>query len=77
MHDRVRKAARDHSRQKRGVDRGQHIDAVATDGDIAPSANLETDNPSPLDAVEVADQMEALLSGLGEQECQVLDLKLQ
>lgn len=73
----ARRAARDHSRQKRGLDREQHIDAVATDGGASPAANLESGSPSPLGAAEVADQMEALLSGLGDQECQILDLKLQ
>ena len=72
----ARRAARDHSRQKRGMDREQHIDAVV-DGGTAPSANLEGNTATPLDAAEVADQMEALLSGLGEQECSILDLKLQ
>lgn len=72
----ARRAARDHSRQKRGLDREQHIDAT-TDGSTAPSANLESGTATPLDVAEVADQMEQLLSGLGEQEGAILDLKLQ
>lgn len=72
----ARRAARDHSRQKRGMDREQHIDAAADDS-TAPSAHLESGSATPLDAAEVADQMQALLSGLSEQECVILDLKLQ
>ncbi len=72
----ARRAARDHSRQKRGIDREQSIDAVG-DGGTTPSANLEGNAATPFDAAQVADQMEALLSGLAEQECTILDLKLQ
>jgi RNA polymerase sigma factor (sigma-70 family) len=74
--NKARRAARNQSRQKRGIDREQDIDANA-DGGTAPSANLEANVPTPFDAAELADQMQALLSDLGEQECAILDLKLQ
>ena len=74
--NKARRAARDQSRQRRSIDREQDIDARAH-GETAPSANLEANAPSPFDAAELADQMEALLSSLNEQECVMLDLKLQ
>lgn len=72
----ARRAARDHSRQKRGMNREQDISAGNTDGSN-PEGQLASPESSPLDAAEMVDQMQALLSGLGEQECQILDLKLQ
>ena len=72
----ARRVARDQLRQKRGVDREQPIDASA-DGERSPAANLDGKVATPIDVAEVADQMQALLSGLGNQEAQILDLKLQ
>lgn len=72
----VRRAARDHSRQKRGLASEQYLDAGAGTDDnrkfeIAGAAQ------TPVDAAAFADQMDALLAGLSPHECQVLDLKLQ
>ena len=72
----ARRAARDHSRQKRGMQAEQYIDA-ASDQSNAPSYQLTGNTPSPLDAAAFSDQMDQLLSRLNPQECQVLDLKLQ
>ena len=47
------------------------------DGSGGLKADLRASTPTPLDVAELADQMQALLAGLGEQECQILDLKLQ
>lgn len=72
----ARRSARDQLRQKRGVDREQYIDTELPDGS-RPGANLVGQVDHPLDAMMVADEMESLLDGLGEQECEILDRKLQ
>ncbi len=58
------------------MDREQYLDAEYTDGE-SPAANLAGQVESPIDAALIADEMQALLVGLGEQECAMLDLKLQ
>ena len=72
----ARRAARDHSRQKRGIASEQYIDAVspATGERLF---ELQGDDDSPLTAAMFSDQLNALLENLNPQECQVLDLKLQ
>ena len=72
----ARRAARDQNRQKRGMSREQYIDATAAEQSSA-GFELAGRDESPIEAVEVADQLRVVLEGLGEQECQVLDLKLQ
>ncbi len=72
----ARRAARDQNRQKRGMDREQYIDATAPDQSTG-GFELAGQGEAPVEAVEVADQLRAVLEGLGEQECQILDLKLQ
>jgi len=72
----ARRAARDNLRKKRGMDREQSLDA-GDDDSTNPAGQLPGNSTTPLDAAMVADQMEALLGGLGEQECTILDLKLQ
>ena len=72
----ARRSARNQLRQKRGLDREQYLDAEDTDGN-RPGANMAGQVDSPIDAALVADEMQALLTGLGEQECAILDLKLQ
>ena len=71
----ARRVARDQMRQKRGMDREQPID-VGDDGQ-SPAGNLDGGFATPLDVAQVADQMQAILSGLGKQEARILDLKLQ
>ena len=72
----ARRAARDQSRQKRGMDQEQYIDATNADG-TSNHAQIESENQTPYEAVAVADQLETLLGRLSEEECNVLDLKLQ
>ena len=72
----ARRAARDHSRQKRGMNAEQYLDASGPDDD-GRKFELTGGGQTPFDAVEFSDQMDQLLENLSPQECQVLDLKLQ
>ena len=72
----ARRAARDHSRQKRGMDAEQYLDATSS-VDGGRKFELAGGGTTPFDAVEFSDQMDQLLANLSPQECQVLDLKLQ
>lgn len=73
--NKARRASRDHLRKKRGMDRELHMNAVVNDSER--EHELENRGEQPIDVASVADEMSALLSGLSEQHCQVLDLKLQ
>lgn len=72
----ARRAARDHSRQKRGMKSEQYLDASPTDS-VGKQVELPGRSETPLDAVVFSDQMSVLLGSLSPEECQVLDLKLQ
>lgn len=72
----ARRAARDHSRLKRGMASEQYLDASPEDS-VGKRMELPGNEQTPLDAAEFSDQMDKLLSNLSPQECQVLDLKLQ
>ena len=72
----ARRAARDHSRLKRGMDQEQYLDA-SPDDSTGRRPELAGSEQTPLDAVEFSDQMDKLLSNLSPQECEVLDMKLQ
>ncbi len=72
----ARRAARDHSRQKRGMQSEQYLDASPTDS-VGKQIELPGNSDSPLDAAAFSDQMNVLLGSLSPEECQVLDLKLQ
>ncbi|MGI9515888.1 MAG: RNA polymerase sigma factor [Pirellulaceae bacterium] len=72
----ARRAARDHTRQKRGIENEQYIDASAADGSSR-AFQLPGGGQTPLDAAAFSDQMQTLLASLEPNECQVLDLKLQ
>lgn len=72
----ARRAARDHSRQKRGLNSEQYLDAAPA-GETGRKFELAGNEHTPFDAVEFSDQMDQLLASLSPQECQVLDLKLQ
>lgn len=71
----ARRAARDQNRQKRGQNREQYLDAAASE--TKGGFELAGSEDNPIDAAEVADQLQSVLAGLGEQEQLVLDLKLQ
>ena len=72
----ARRAARDHTRQKRGISSEQYLDASPTDS-VGSQLQLPGDGETPLNAAMVSDQLNVLLESLNAQECQVLDLKLQ
>ena len=72
----ARRAARDHSRKKRGVSSEQYLDA-SSDNESGKTMELSGDEQSPLDAALFADQIEQLIGVLSPMECEVLDLKLQ
>ena len=72
----ARRAARDHSRQKRGMNAEQYLDATPAD-DSGRKFELAGNVQTPFDAAEFSDQMDQLLANLSPQECEVLDLKLQ
>lgn len=72
----ARRAARDQSRQKRGFQREQYIDTTSESAGNR-RVELGSNQSTPFEAAEVADQLQAVLAGLGPEECQVLDLKLQ
>ena len=71
----VKRAARDHGRQKRGMDAEQYIDASSDQSQGG--FQLEADATTPLDAAMFSDQMDNLLANLSSIECQILDMKLQ
>ncbi len=72
----ARRAARDHSRLKRGMAKEQYLDSSPTDS-VGKRVELPGNEQTPLDAAEFSDQMDKLLSNLSPQECVVLDMKLQ
>jgi len=72
----AKRAARDNTRQKRGLSQEQYLDARKPDGSPG-GMELSGKGSTPFDAAEFADQMDNLLNTLEPQECQVLDLKLQ
>ena len=72
----ARRAARNQNRQKRGMDREQYIDAAPVT-QSGSGFQVPGNEATPIQAAEMADQLQAVLAGLGEQECQILDLKLQ
>ena len=70
----ARRAARDNTRQKRGLQAEQYIDAAT---DESGGFQIEGSSPVPAEEIELADQMEFLLARLSPQECQVFDLRMQ
>jgi len=72
----ARRAARDQSRKKRGLQQETSLVAQDASGESR-TLDLPAGGASPLEEAEVADQLEALLALLSPEECQVLDLKLQ
>ena len=72
----ARRAARDHSRQKRSMQSEQYLDDTTSD-DQRSGAEIPSNDDAPFEAAAFSDQMSVLLGSLSPKECQVLDLKLQ
>jgi RNA polymerase sigma factor (sigma-70 family) len=70
------RAARDHSRTRRGQDAEPYLESWPADSDGC-GFELSGNGQSPLVAAEFSDQMNRLLSELDSEECLLLDLKLQ
>lgn len=72
----LRQQARFHGRQRRDVRQEKHLDSVNVQG--RPKVRQLADEAGdPEDAVEFADQMQALIGSLEEREREVMELKLQ
>jgi RNA polymerase sigma factor (sigma-70 family) len=71
----VREQARFHQRKKRGLDR--EVPLEATDSSSAVGWDPIDPEPTPAQAAAFTEQFEQLLTGLDEEEQQVVDLKLQ
>ncbi len=71
-----RRALRNHTRQKRGLNRESHLSEISADSAENGTDWIADRAPDPALAVEMADQLTALLSQLGEEECLVLQCKL-
>lgn len=72
----VREKARFHRRQKRSFDRERHFEPAAGDSG-GPELQPEAPQPTPAEAVEFADQLDQLLSGMDEEERRLVELKLE
>lgn len=72
----ARRVARDQGRQKRSFNQEQYFDPRQSNPNLGED-RLEGKSTTPLDEAMVADQLFSLLDSLGDEECQVLDLKLQ
>jgi RNA polymerase sigma-70 factor (ECF subfamily) len=68
----VRQKARYHGREKRRYDRERYLDNSRVGG--KPLMDTE---PTPAEAAEFADEMHQLLSGMDEEERQVVSMKLE
>ena len=66
----VREQVRFHTRQKRGIDREVYVDGVS--GFDAPSPG-----PSPAEAAVFGEQLEQVFAALGDEEREIVELKLQ
>lgn len=73
----ARRAARDQSRLKRGMQNEVYIDAARSqDGDSAKHDLPDQATSNPVSAALFADELNHLLEKLSPQECQVLEMKL-
>lgn len=72
----VREQTRFHLRQKRGLDREVHAIA-SSDDSTASGPAIPAEGESPAEAAEFADQFQALMDTLDDEEKQIVDLKLQ
>lgn len=73
----ARRAARNHGRAKRDMNAEVRIDDAAGYEGKMDQAGLVDASDSPIDVAEFHDQMERLFECLSDQECQVVNLKLQ
>lgn len=69
-----RMLARFHGRERRGLDREEPL--IAGEAGAAPSEPA-TREPAPDESAELADELSQLLAGLGAEEQQLVELKLQ
>lgn len=74
--NKIRMRHRDHQRKKRALDQEVHLDA-GEHGGSHQAMGLPSREPSPEEAAEFHEQLQALVSQLDEVEQKVLDLKLQ
>lgn len=70
----AKRAARDHGRKKRGL--GQEASLADLTAGEGPGFDVGDDSPAGSIDVELADEIEALLKKLGDEECQVLEMKM-
>jgi RNA polymerase sigma-70 factor, ECF subfamily len=70
----AKRAARDQGRKKRGL--GQEASLADLTAGEGPGWDVGDDSPSGALDVELADEIEALLKKLGDEECQVLEMKM-
>lgn len=73
----VREQMRFHLRGKRGLDREVHPSADDSLGGQSAFFNRPSDEATPADAAEFADQFTRLIESLDEEQRQLVDLKLQ
>jgi RNA polymerase sigma factor (sigma-70 family) len=72
----LRQQVRFHGQQKRNVRDEKHLDSINAQGRPR-TPQFAASGGAPEDAVEFADQMQALVGSLDEKEREVLELKLQ
>lgn len=72
----TRRKLRDHLRQKRGLNRETYMSEAETGSDEPRADWIASPEADPTLAVEMADQLSALIAQLGEEECLVLQSKL-
>lgn len=70
----VRQQARFHGRQKRAIGQERHL---GPEGSRAAAGHVVSQEPTPAEAAEFADQLEQLLSLLDDEEREVVILKLE
>ena len=72
----IRDKARYHNRQKRGVDQERHLESGSKEH-AGWAENLADDGPLPEEAAELAEYLEQLLSGMDDEEKQIVEMKIQ
>ena len=72
----VREQARFHAQQKRGVDRERHLDSLSAGG-ASPAYDVAAGQARPSEMLVFAEELQHLLQQLDEDECRVVELRLQ
>jgi RNA polymerase sigma-70 factor (ECF subfamily) len=72
----ARRAARDHRRLKRGLNSESALSEAEQEYGADFSSQLAGSEHDPSLALEMSDQLQTLLGQLGDEECQVLELKM-